>query len=300
MSKQNGFIRFVSACFSLLLAFVLIAAVPLWIINYMISEESIDTMADYIFEDVGNIGFNTTEGSISVARLLLLSIKNCAGAEYITEKQMNDDLVPDFLKTVTLEILEDFNDQSEIRISADDVYDFLEENEDELSSLAKDSGYRLGIDINGNKQTIVRNVKDLLGKKGITLNTVLEEELADTIELYLEYAQLVLSETAKNISYCVIAILGVIIFVLNLGYFKHFLTACGKPAVLIGTLYFISAIVLQAVCDSIDLPSGGAGSAIHFLFGYTAAVIMDFSAPVFLAGLTLLILSLFAGKKHKE
>ena len=50
----------------------------------------------------------------------------------------------------------------------------------------------------------------------------------------------------------------------------------------------------------IELPSGGIGSAIHFLFGYTAAVIMDFSAPVFLAGLALLILSLFAGKKHKE
>ena len=300
MSKQNIFLKFISACFSLLLAAVLIASVPLWIINHMISEDSIDTIADYVFVDVSNIGFNTTEGSITVSRLLLLSIKDCAGANYITEKQMNKALVPDFLKTVTLEVIEDFNDQSEIRISADDIYDYLQENEDELSSLANDSGYRQGIDIKGNKQSIISNIKDLLGKKGITLNTVLDDEIADTIEEYLEYAQLVLLETAANISYCAIAIIGIILFVINLGYFKHFLTACGNPAILIGTLYFISAIVVQAVAATIDLPSGGLGAAIDFLFGYTAAVIMDFSAPVFLVGLAMLILSLFVRKKHNE
>ena len=300
MSSQNVFIRLLSACFSLLLAAVLILAVPLWIINYMLSEDSIDTVSEYIFEDVSDIGFNTTEGSISVARLLLLSIKNCAGAEYITEKQMNEDIVPNFLEAITFDILEDFNDLSEIRISADDVYEFLEDNEDKLTRLAAESGYRYDVRIEENEEIIIDNLKDLLGRRGITLGTVIDEDAAEALEPYLEYAQIALSQNVKVASYGAIAIIGAILFILNLGYFKKFLTSCGTPAVIVGALYFISAIILQALRDMIELPSGGIGSAIHFLFGYTAAVIMDFSAPVFLAGLALLILSLFAGKKHKE
>ncbi|MBO5702058.1 MAG: hypothetical protein J6S71_06435 [Clostridia bacterium] len=304
MSSQNGFLRFLSAILSLILAFLLIAAIPLWIIDFMLSEDSIETAADYIFDslgDVSDLGVNTKKGSKTIADVLLWSIKGCGGDEFITEKQISDSLVPEFLKTITLDIIEDFRNGSDIAIDAEDIYEFLERNGETVSDLAADSGYIYELNIKYNEELILYNVKELIGKNGITPNDLLEDgEFKDNIELYLAYARTALSKTTVYITYGVIGVIVCLLFTVNLGYFRKFLSSCGKPAFTVGLVYFLAALAMQYLRSTINPSSDRFSSAVDFMIGYAAAGIMDVSAAVLIAGLVLLILSVIARKKQDQ
>ena len=303
MSSQNGFLRFISAILTLALAIILIAAIPLWSINFMISEERIDTVVDHIFNatgDLSDIGIATQKGNKTIADVLLWSLKGCGGEEFIDKKEINSSLTSAFLKTITLNFIEDLRNGDDIAIRAEDIYEFLERNSKTISRLAENSGYSNKINIKYNEELIIGNVKELIGKNGISLDDMIEEgELKDNIGSYLEYVHLILSETTLYLSYGFIGFFIFLLLIANVGYFGEFLSACGKPAFIIGLIYFLVGLAVNYLDSIIDLSSEGFAS-FDFLLGYIAAVIKDVSAPVLIAGLVLIILAAIVRKKQNK
>ena len=309
MSSRNGLLKLLSSILSLILAIVLIATIPLMVVDYMLAEDNMGITVSLIFdniEDISELGIATDEGNKTIADVLLWSIKDCPGALFITEKQAASTLVPEFFKELTIHLLTDFRNSLEkssldMTYKADDIYRFLERNSNTISELASDSGYNDDVDIKKNKESILKNISDLIGKEGISVGSLLaDSSLKDNVDAYMEDAHAFLSEYTLDRAWKAIGILAGILFLVNLGYFGCFLSACGKPTFIIGLAYFLIAVAVRTPILSSNLPIEELPDFIKLPIGYTASVIMDYSSPFLIAGLVLIILSAIGRKKHNN
>ena len=133
----------------------------------------------------------------------------------------------------------------------------------------------------------------LIGKDGISIDAILEDgDLKDNIDDYLEDASKILSDTTLYLAWGVVGVLVLLLFIINLGYFGSFFASCGIPAFIIGLIYFLIALAIPPLLNIIDLPFVELEAFIDFLAGFFAAIIIDISSIVLIAGLALIILAI--------
>ena len=299
MAKRNILVSFLSFILSLMLTLSLIVAIPMTVISKLLTEDNIEILVNQVVNEIDTDGFAilTSSGGRSIANILLWTIKDCPGAEYITEAQIERTLVPEFVKSLAVSFAADFSEASEdgeieIKIKPSEIYKFLEKNRKTVSELAADSGYRYEIDIKGNKDMILINITELFGKDGITVESMVEDDdLIEDIVLYLEYAQKALSKTALYFVWGAVGAISVLLFLVNIGYLGSFLSACGSPAFIIGLLYTLLAVAVKPLLSALSSSVDDMPQFIHFAAGWTAAILMDVSLVVLAAGFGLIILS---------
>ena len=298
--KQNVFLKFISVLLSIVLTSALIAAVPLTVINGLLTEDNVELMVDEVIDilDLKKLGISTTEGGKSISYIMLYVMRDCKGIPYISEAQVSKTLVDDFVKQLTTDLLNQFNnslEEGEINIGwkPKDIYRFLKKNEKTFQKLARESGYYNNIDIAASEESIIANIEDLIGKDGISIGTLLDDDnITEQVELYLSYAQLVFSDTAVLTLWGAVALIALLLLLVNIGYYTSFMRACGVPAFIVGGLCFILGFSVEPILNLIDLPLESLTEIVDFCAGLIGAMIMEVSSIVFIAGLALIIISI--------
>lgn len=298
MKNKNGFLSFLSSLLSLALAVLLIVAIPVGVIVDLFSDEKIDILVDQILGDIdtSDLGIKSSLGNKSMAETLLYIIKDCPGTDSITEEQAAKELVPIFIRSFISDFISDFTDSEtsgspEIAFDPDDIYTFFANNSQKISDLASNST----VDIKSNKRSIMNNINDVFGEDGVSVDSLIEDDgIKDSIDSYISAAHTLLSlETLKNAA-CVVGAILFLLLLVNIGHFGDFLSACGTPALVIGVIYFILAFIVGPFLSEFIIPSENFYSAFNFAIGLIAAITMDISCTVLIAGIVLIILAAIA------
>ena len=300
--KQNFFLKILSFLLSLVLMASLIIALPITISGLLLTDQNFDIILDRAMSSIelDKIEFSTESGTQTLSEVIANTTKELEGWEYITEEQINDvlleDFVKDFVKDAFAQLDMSFEEGSlSIGWTPEQIYDFIEKNEDVIEELARESGYEGKLPIEENKEIILENIEHEIGEDGFSVSALVDDsdELEEIIS-YIDTLRALLSINTLFVAWGIVAFIAVLILFTNLGYFGSFCRACGFPAFIIGTIYFLAGMSVSPIMSIIDIPASAFTPVIEFTAGFIGALTMDISATVLVTGLVLIIISFIA------
>ncbi len=300
--KQNFFLKLLSFLLALILAASLVIAIPITLLNLFLTDHNIDVIVDRAVSSIEfeKIEISTADGAKTLSGAIHDITSEFEGFDYITEEQINEELIEDLVKAFISDTLKGYSsslkDEAEsFGWTPEQLYDFLEENMDTIEKLARDAGYEGELSIKKNKDTIIENIETFIGEEGFSATTILgESDDSKELALYLEAAKALFSRNTLYLAWGLVAFIVILIIFTNLGYFGAFCRSCGFPAFIIGTLYFLVGLAVSPVLSIIGIPIPIFAAAIEFTAGFIGAVLMDISLIVLCTGLGLVIVSFIA------
>lgn len=300
--KQNFFLKLLSFLLALLLSAALALAIPITLLRFLLTDHNIDVIVDRVIDSIelDKLEFTTSDGTKSLSGILLEITDEFEGWSHITEEQINDALLEDFVKQFVTDTLKQYGmslKEGEMMLgwTPEEIYGFVEDNKDTIERLAREAGYEGNLPITEKKEMMIANIEEKIGKDGISVNALLENTgISDQINDHLNRAQLIFSDNTLYLIWGIAAFIALLLFFVNFGYFGSFCRSCGFPAFMIGGLYFLLSFAFDPILSLIDLPFETVNSIIEFIAGFLEALIKDISMPVFAAGVALIILSFIA------
>lgn len=308
IKKQNVFLIILSCFLALLLSIVLVAAIPITLLRSLLTDRNIDIIVDRVIESVelDKLEFATADGTKPLSGVLLDITDEFEGWDHITEEQINDALLEDFVKQFVTDALKQYGmslkeGEQMLGWTPEQIYDFVEANRETIEELAREAGYTGKLPIEEKKEMMIANIEQRIGKDGISVNTLLEGSgEAEAVSDFLNTAQLIFSNSTLWLAWGIVALLAIILFFINLGYFGSFLRSCGFPAFIVGATFFISAFSVDPIMALIEFPNEMIAGIVSFVVKFLVAMLMDISLTVLVVGLLLIIASFIADAIKKR
>ena len=294
--RRSCLAAFASFLLSIILTAALIAAIPITLLNLFLTDHNIDVLVDHTISSIelDKIEFSTEEGDKTVADVILDITDEVEGLNYITEEQINDVLLNDFVKGFVSDTLKQYGMSiNSLGWTPERIYGFIEGNQETIEQLAREAGYEGELPvIEEKKEIIIENIEQKIGEDGISATALLGDSgEAEEFTRYLETAQKLFSQDALFFVWGITAFVALLIFFVNLGYFGSFCRACGFPAFLIGGIFFLAGLGISPLLSVLDIQMPIIASAVEFAAGFVGALLMDISVIVLGVGLALIIFS---------
>lgn len=300
--RQNFFLKFLSFLLALILTASLAVALPITLLNLFLTDHNIEIIVDHAIStiELEKLEFSTENGTKSLSGVLLEITDEFEGWNHITEEQINDALLEDFVKQFVTDTLKQYgmslkDGEQMLGWTPEQIYDFVEANKGTIEKLAREAGYEGKLPIEEKKDMMIANIEQKIGKDGISVNTLLgNTSEADKIADYLNKASILFSDNTLYLAWGLVAFIVILLIFVNIGYFGSFLRACGFPAFIIGCIYFLAALAVNPVLSLINIPNAAIASAVNFTVGFIVAFLMDISLIVAAVGLGMILVSLIA------
>ncbi len=308
IKKQNLFLKILSCILAVVLGFALIAAIPITLLRSLLTDRNIEIIVDRVIESIEleKLEFSTADGTKPLSGVLLDITNDFDGWDHITEEQINDALLEDFVKQFVTDALKQYGmslkeGEQMLGWTPEQIYDFVEANKDTIEELAREAGYTGKLPIEEKKEMMISNIEERIGKDGISVNTILgSSDEADMVSDYLKRAQIIFSDSALYLAWGIVALLAVILFFVNFGYPGNFCRSCGFPAFTVGAMFFISSFSVDPIMSLIDISNEAIAGIVGFVVKFLVALLMDISVTVLAVGLLLIIASFIADAIKKR
>ena len=300
--KQNVFLKILSVLLALILSASLMIAIPITLLNMFLSDHNIELIVDRAVSSIelDKLTVPTPNGNKTISGAIHDVTSELEGWDHITEEQINEALLEDFVKKYVSNLLEGVGmsikeGEAMLGWTPEQIYSFIEDNEDTIKNLAREAGYTGEIPIKENKDLIISNIESHIGEDGITAEALLKGS-DETLDLarYLDTAQALFSIEVLCLAWGLVAFIVILIIFTNIGYFGAFCRSCGFPAFIVGTLYFLIGLGVSPLMSIVTLPIPIIENAVKFAVGFLAALLMDVSLIVLGVGLVLIIISFIA------
>ena len=277
-------------------------ALPITLLNLFLTDHNIEIIVDHAVGtiELDKLEFTTADGKKSLSGVLLDITDEFEGWDHITEEQINDALLEDFVKQFVTDALKQYGmslaeGEQKLGWTPEQIYDFVEANKETIEKLARDAGYEGKLPIEEKKDMMIANIEQRIGKDGISVNTLLgNSSEADMLADYLNKVSILFSDNTLYLAWGLVAFVVVLLIFVNLGYFGSFLRACGFPAFIVGCIYFLSALAVDPILSLIKIPNATVASITSFTVGFLTAFLMDISVIVVAVGLGMILVSLIA------
>lgn len=297
--RRSCLAAFVSFLLAIILTAALIAAIPITLLNLFLTDHNIDVLVDRTISSIelDKIEFSTAEGDKTLSSVLLDITDEFDGWNHITEEQINDALLEDFVKGFVSDTLKQYGmslkeGEAMLGWTPEQIYDFIEANKDTIEKLAREAGYEGTLPIEEKKEMMIENIEKRIGKEGISATTLFGDSgEAEEFTRYLETAQKLFSRESLFFVWGITVFVALLIFFVNLGYFGSFCRACGFPAFLIGGIFFLAGLGIVPLLSVLDIQMPMIASAVEFAAGFVGALLMDISVIVLGVGLALIVIS---------
>lgn len=292
-----------AALLSFLLSILLIAAlaiaIPVTFSRFILTDHNIEVIVDRVIDsvDLTNIKIPTESGSQNVAGAILEFTSDIEGLNAITEEQINEVLLNDFVKDAATDILKQYGlslaqGEEIFKLNAEQIYSYIEANKDTLIKLAREAGYEGEIPFEEHKETIVSSIETAIGNEGISVESFISDsEDAKKIGDYLKKAQLIFSDSALYLVWGLVAFTALLLLFLNIRFLGSFCRACGFPAFIVGGLYTLAAFAVEPLLAMITMKNEILADLVGFMVGFVVALLADIALPVAVIGLALIIVS---------
>lgn len=297
--KQNFFLKFLSFLLSVILLASIAVSVPITLLNLFLTDHNIDVIVDRAISSIEleKIEFSTAGGTKTLSGALHDITNEFDGWDHITEEQINDALLEDFVKQFVTDALAQLGmslkeGEAMLGWTPEQIYDFIEANKETIERLAREAGYEGKLPIEEKKDMIIANIEERIGEDGISASALLgSSDETEDLARYLELAQALFSVNTLYLAWALVAFIVILIAFTNLGYFGAFCRACGFPAFLVGAIYFLAGLGVSPILSIADLPIPIFAAAVEFTAGFLAAMLMDISLIVIGVGFVLIIIS---------
>ncbi len=300
--KQNFFLKILSFLLALLLSAVLIAAIPVTLLRFLLTDHNIEVIVDRVIESIelDKFEFSTSNGTKTLSGVLLDITDEFEGWSHITEEQINDALLEDFVKQFVTDTLKQYGmslkeGEAMLGWTPEQIYAFVETNKDTIERLAREAGYEGNLPITEKKEMMIANIEEKIGKDGISVNALFgNSDEAEKVNSYLNKAQIIFSNNTLYFIWGIAAFIAIILIFVNIGYFGSFLRSCGFPAFIIGGIYFLIAYAAEPLLSLIKIPNATAADIVNFTVGFLTSLLMNISGMVLAVGLVFIIVSFIA------
>lgn len=303
MGTNNRRRSCLAALLSFLLSILLIAAlaiaIPVTFLRFILTDHNIEVIVDRVIDsvDLTSIEIPTESGSQNVAGAILEFTSDIEGLNAITEEQINEVLLNDFVKGAVTDILKQYGlslaqGEEIFKLNAEQIYSYVEANKDTLIKLAREAGYEGEIPFEEHKETIISSIETAIGNEGISVESFIgDSEDAQKIGDYLKKAQLIFSDSALYLTWGLVAFIVLLLLFLNIRFFGSFCRACGFPAFIVGGLYTLAAFAVEPLLATITIENKILADLVGFMVGFAAALLADIALPAAIIGLALIIVS---------
>ena len=301
--RRSCFVAVISFLLSVILLAALTLAIPVTLLRFVLTDHNIEVIVDRVIDsiDITSIEIPTGDSTQNVAGAILEFTSGVEGLNYITEEQINEFLLNDFVKQAVTDILKQYGmslSQGEeiFKLNAEQIYAYVETNKDTLIQLARDAGYEGEIPFEEHKETIVASIETAIGSEGISVDSLIgDSEIAGQLGEYLQKAQHVFSDSSLYLVWGLAALVALLLFFLNFRFLGCFCRACGIPAFLAGGLYTLAAFSVEPLLAAFPTENEIAADLAAFVGGFAAALLADIALPTAITGAVLIILSIIFG-----
>ena len=174
--RRSCLAALVSFLLAIILTAALIAAIPITFLNLFLTDHNIDVLVDHTISSIelDKIEFSTEEGDKTVADVILDITDEVEGLNYITEEQINDVLLNDFVKGFVSDTLKQYGMSINSHgWTPERIYGFIEGNQETIEQLAREAGYEGELPVIEEKKEMIIQVLIILQKwKPFTLGSV--------------------------------------------------------------------------------------------------------------------------------
>jgi hypothetical protein len=297
--KQNFFLKILSFLLAIILMASLIIAVPITLLNLFLTDHNIDVIVDRAISSIelDKIEFSTADGTKTLSEAIHDVTNEFEGWDHITEEQINDALLEDFVKQFVTDALDKLGmslkeGEAMLGWTPEEIYGFIEANKETIEQLARDAGYEGKLPIEEKKDMMIANIEQRIGKDGISAAALFGNSgETEKLARYLEAAQALFSINILYLAWGLVAFIIMLIIFTNIGYFGAFCRTCGFPAFIVGALYFLVGLGVSPLLSIVTIPIPIVASAIEFTAGFLGAMLMDISIIVLGVGLVLVVIS---------
>ena len=297
--RQNFFLKILSFLLAIILMAALVIAVPITLLNLFLTDHNIDVIVDRAVSgiELDKIEFSTADGSKTLSEALHDITNEFDGWDHITEEQISDALLEDFVKQFVSDALAKLGmslkeGEAMLGWTPEEIYDFIEENKETIEQLARDAGYEGKLPIEEKKDMMIANIEEKIGKDGISAAALLGSSgETEKLARYLDAAQALFSINVLYLAWGLVAFIVMLIIFTNIGYFGAFCRTCGFPAFIVGAIYFLIGLGVSPLLSIVTIPIPIVASAIEFTAGFLGAMLMDISVIVLGVGFVLVVIS---------
>ncbi len=297
--RRPFLVGLISFLLSLVLLAALALAIPVTLLRFVLTDHNIEVIVDHVFDtvEIDKLEFQTADGAKSATEIIHGFTRGIDGLEFITEEQINEVLLNDFARQFIIDTLRQYgislkNGADILGWTPEQIYAFVESNEDTIVRLAREAGYEGEIPIEEYKEEMISNIERAIGKEGISADSLLSgsQETAKLKE-FLDKAQLVFSDSTLYLVWGLVAFTALLLLFLNIKFIGSFCRACGFPAFIVGGLYTLSAFAVEPMLAMITIENGIVAELVSFTVGFTTALLADVALPTAMIGVALIIVS---------
>lgn len=298
-TRRPLLVGILSFLLALILMSALTIAVPVTFLRCLLTDHNIEVIVDRVIDsiDITSIEIPTGDSTQNVAGAILEFTSGVEGLDFITEEQINEVLLNDFVKQAATDILKQYGmslaqGEEIFRLNAEQIYAYVEANKDTLIQLARDAGYEGEIPFEEHKETIVASIETAIGSEGISVESIIgNSEDAQMLGKYLKQAQLIFSDSTLYLVWGTVIFIAMLILFLNVKYISCFFRACGFPAFIVGGLYTLFSFSIGLIIAMIKIENELISEILNFIAGFSAALLADISVPMTAVGVAFIITS---------
>ena len=299
-TRRPLLVGILSFLLALILMSALTIAVPVTFLRCLLTDHNIEVIVDRVIDsiDITSIEIPTGDSTQNVAGAILEFTSGVEGLSFITEEQINEVLLNDFVKQAATDILKQYGmslaqGEEIFRLNAEQIYAYVEANKDTLIQLAREAGYEGEIPFEENKEAIVATIEAAIGSEGISVESIIgNSEDAQMLGKYLKQAQLIFSDSTLYLVWGTVIFIAMLILFLNVKYISCFFRACGFPAFIVGGLYTLVSFSIGLIIAMIKIENELISEILNFIAGFSAALLADISVPMTAVGIAFIIASI--------
>ena len=299
-TRRPLLVGILSFLLALILMSALTIAVPVTFLRCLLTDHNIEVIVDRVIDsiDITSIEIPTGDSTQNVAGAILEFTSGVEGLSFITEEQINEVLLNDFVKQAATDILKQYGmslaqGEEIFRLNAEQIYSYIEDNMDTLIQLAREAGYEGEIPFEENKEAIVATIEAAIGSEGISVESIIgNSEDAQMLGKYLKQAQLIFSDSTLYLVWGTVIFIAMLILFLNVKYISCFFRACGFPAFIVGGLYTLVSFSIGLIIAMIKIENELISEILNFIAGFSAALLADISVPMTAVGVAFIITSI--------
>lgn len=299
-TRRPLLVGILSFLLALILMSALTIAVPVTFLRCLLTDHNIEVIVDRVIDsiDITSIEIPTGDSTQNVAGAILEFTSGVEGLSFITEEQINEVLLNDFVKQAATDILKQYGmslaqGEEIFRLNAEQIYAYVEANKDTLIQLAREAGYEGEIPFEENKEAIVATIEAAIGSEGISVESIIgNSEDAQMLGKYLKQAQLIFSDSTLYLVWGTVIFIAMLILFLNVKYISCFFRACGFPAFIVGGLYTLVSFSIGLIIAMIKIENELISEILNFIAGFSAALLADISVPMTAVGVAFIITSI--------
>jgi hypothetical protein len=247
--------------------------------------------------DISELEIPTKNGSQTLSAMILDLASGYRGFQGITEENIDFDKFEDFAKLFLVEMIDNSNVAKEgitgIGITPEQIYDFIESNENTIVDLLRSSGYDGNIPIRENKEPLIKELKKKIGNDGINVAKLLDQiDKTGQINVYVSLVESVFSITSIFLAWLIVGLLALLLLPVNIKFFGAYLRSLGIPMILAGATVSVSTLAGSLLIELLPIDKDSIKLIVSSVINGISKQINELSITILIIGVMITTLSI--------